>query len=173
MRNRFKLNEEEKNRIRGLHGISLITEQPDEEGYVGEGCTDEQRALGLEPIPGGGCGCPPNKSMDENGKCVEGADDTVDDVDDDKMDEELTDEEIEAVENPEDEGTWVAERWEDLTDAVRNIFSKTRRFKACRGKGVCPAFNRTRGRKLRRILRKIRFWNPRLKWPRIKLFKKR
>ena len=33
MRNRFNLNEEEKNRIRGLHGIQLITEQnqPDEE----------------------------------------------------------------------------------------------------------------------------------------------
>ena len=37
MRNRFNINEDEKNRIKGLHGINLITEQTDysdEEGVT-------------------------------------------------------------------------------------------------------------------------------------------
>jgi hypothetical protein len=44
---------------------------PDVEGYVGEGCTKAQEALGMLPIPGGGCGCPPGTKEDETGKCVD------------------------------------------------------------------------------------------------------
>jgi len=176
MRNRFNLSESEKNYIRGLHGIRVITEQDDDLDYsklIGKGCTEEELALGLEPIPGGGCGCPPNKFM-ENGKCVQGADDTADDVDDEEIiDDEMTDVELEDVENPEDEDSWLKERWEDLTDAVRNIFTKTRRFKRCRGKTSCAAWNRVDRNRKRRILRRISYSFPRIKWPRIKLFAKK
>jgi predicted ATP-grasp superfamily ATP-dependent carboligase len=134
MRNRFNINEEEKNRIRLLHGMSVITEQ-------------EEEALAVVD--------------DEE---VDGDDELVDTI---------TDEEVQAVENSEDEETWLAEKWEDLTDAVRNIFSKTRRFKLCRGRGSCMAFNSTPKQKLRRMLRRIRWQFPRIKWPRIKLFAKK
>jgi len=42
----------------------------EQEEFVGEGCTPAQIALGLEPIPGGGCECHPSKKMDESGNCV-------------------------------------------------------------------------------------------------------
>ena len=138
MRNRFNLSESEKNYIRGLHGIGIITEQEEEDLAV----------VDVEDTEAGG---------DEEVEVV----DTITDAD------------IEAVENPDDEGSWVAERWEDLTDAVKNIFSKTRNFRLCRGRGSCYAFNSTPKHKLRRMLRRIRWQFPRIKWPRIKLFAKK
>jgi len=50
----------------------------------GEGCTEIQLILGMEPVPGGGCECPPGTEENENGKCVEIEDDAdlIDDFDD-------------------------------------------------------------------------------------------
>ena len=174
MRNRFNLNESEKNYIRGLHGIRVITEQEEEEEIdysklIGKGCTQEELALGLEPIPGGGCDCPPNKRMDEDGNCV--IDEMLVDEDDEIVDDEITDEEI--ADTPEDEDSWLEERWEDLTDAVKNIFSRARRFRNCKGMTKCPDFNSFNKKRKRKILRRIRWRFPRIKWPRIKLFAKK
>ena len=169
MRNRFNLSESEKNYIRGLHGINVITEQ-EEEGYVGGGCTEDQLALGMEPIPGGGCECPPGTEEDETGNCVDAGNEEgevspeqEEQEDKDVVDEELTDEEVAAVVDPEKEETWLAERWEDLTDAVRNIFSRNKKFFGCRGKGACPSFNKMSRRRKRRMISRIT-----IQWPKIR-----
>jgi len=129
MRNRFNLSESEKNYIRGLHGIGLITEQEDEEVIA-----------------------------------------TTDEVGDDTDVETITDEEIEAVENPEEESTWIAETWDDLTDAVKKLFSKNRKLRRCYKSTACPEFaNMDRNGKVK-LLRRLKFRFPKLRWPRIKLF---
>ena len=169
MNNRFNVNEEEKNRIRGLHGIQVINEQTPAEtnsnepdgGYLGEGCTQDQIALGMEPIPGGGCECPPGTEEDETGNCIEG-EDTTEDVEEVGGDE-ITDEEIVNV--PDDEDSWLAERWEDLTDQVKNIFSRSKHFAGCSGRGSCPGFNKVSRRRKKRILRAISLNWPKIKWP--------
>ena len=78
--------------------------------------------------------------------------------------DEITDEEIADV--PDDEDSWLEERWEDLTDAVKNIFSRRRPFAGCRTTTPCPDFNKVSRRRKKRILRSISLAWPRIKWPR-------
>jgi len=127
MRNRFNLSESEKNYIRGLHGINVITEQEEEDLAV----------VDVEA----------------------GADEGVEEI----VDDEITNEEI--VDVPEDEDSWLEERWEDLTDGVRNIFTRSKHFAGCSGMGSCPAFNKVNRRRKKRILRGISLSWPRLRWP--------
>ena len=53
MKNRFNINESEKNRIRGLHGMQVITEQSSEKliscaaQVLGEGTPEEEKILAL------------------------------------------------------------------------------------------------------------------------------
>ena len=136
MNNRFKLNEEEKNRIRGLHGISVITEQEEEDLAVVDAGDEEA---------------------------------SVEDVEDADI---LVDDDLEVVvdenELPDDEDSWVAERWEDLTDAVRNIFSRNKKFSICRGKGVCAPFNRMNRRRKLRILTNLTMAFDNFNWPKFR-----
>ena len=168
MRNRFNLNEEEKNRIRGLHGISLITEQPEP---VEEPTFPDEEG---NPRPGDGCDAK-NLCDDPNnpGECIECEDveQGGDEFDDEIIDDEITDEEI--VDAPEDEDSWLKERWEDLTDAVRNVFRRSKHFAGCSGPNSCPAWGKVDRKRRRKILRRIRFKFPKIKWPKIKLFSKR
>ena len=138
MKNRFNLNEEEKNRIRGLHGINVINEQtpPD---------TDED-VEGVEALA----------SLEE----PEGNEPDVEEI----VDDEITDEEI--VDVPDDEDSWLEEKWEDLTDALKNIFRRSKHFAGCSGRGSCPGFNKVSRRRKKRILRAISLNWPRIKWPR-------
>ena len=141
MRNRFKLNEEEKNRIRGLHGISVITEQDDASFEVVNAVDDEEGVV----------------TADTQGEPE------VEEI----VDDEITAEEI--VDVPEDEDSWLEERWEDLTDAVRNIFTRSKHFAGCSGMSSCPAFNKVNRRRKKRILRAITLNWPKIKWPRFVL----
>ena len=79
------------------------------------------------------------------------------------VDDEITDEEIDDV--PDDEDSWLEERWEDLTDSVRRIFTRSKHFAGCSGKGSCPAFNNFNRRRKKRILRAISLNWPKIKWP--------
>ena len=91
--------------------------------------------------------------------------DSVEDPDvEEVVDDEITDEEI--VDAPEDEDSWLEERWEDLTDAVRNIFRRSKHFAGCSGPGSCPGFGKISRRRKKRILRAISLSWPRIKWPR-------
>lgn len=182
MRNRFNLSESEKNYIRGLHGIEVITEQggegtfnAEDEGYVGEGCTEAQLALGMEPIPGGGCGCPPGTEEDENGKCVASEVENPEEeasVDESEDADILVDDDLEVDvdenELADDEDSWLAERWEDLTDAVRNIFSRNKKFAGCRRMDKCPDFNKMNRRRKLRILSNLTKAFPKFRWPRFR-----
>ena len=131
MKNRFNLTEEEKNHIRGLHGIQVINEQTTgtEDGEEAVVTADAQEVPDVEEI----------------------------------VDDEITAEEI--VDVPEDEDSWLEERWEDLTDGVRNIFTRSKHFAGCSGMGSCPAFNKVNRRRKKRILRGISLSWPRLRWP--------
>ena len=79
------------------------------------------------------------------------------------VDDEITDEEI--VDAPDDEDSWLEERWEDLTDAVKNIFRRSKHFAGCSGPGSCPGFGKISRRRKKRILRSISLAWPRIKWP--------
>jgi len=135
MKNRFNLTEEEKNHIRGLHGIQVINEQTTgtEDGEEAVVTADAQEVPDVEEI----------------------------------VDDEITAEEI--VDVPEDEDSWLEERWEDLTDAVRNIFTRSKHFAGCSGMSSCPAFNKVNRRRKKRILRAITLNWPKIKWPRFVL----
>lgn len=135
MNNRFNVNEEEKNRIRGLHGINVINEQtlPDDVD------TEEVTSSLEEPVD---------------------AEPDVEEI----VGDEITDEEI--VDVPDDEDSWLEERWEDLTDQVKNIFSRSKHFAGCSGRGSCPGFNKVSRRRKKRILRAISLSFPKIKWPR-------
>ena len=84
----------------------------------------------------------------------------------------LVDDDLEADvdenELADDEDSWVAERWEDLTDAVRNIFSRNKKFFGCRGKGACPDFNRMNRRRKLRILTNLTIAFPKFRWPKFR-----
>jgi len=142
MRNRFKLNEEEKNRIRGLHGISVITEQDDASFEVVNAVDDEEGVV----------------TADTQGEPE------VEEI----VDDEITAEEI--VDVPEDEDSWLEERWEDLSEVVRNIFRRSKAFAACKPSVTsCPAFNEVSRRRKKRILRGISLSWPKIKWPKFVL----
>ena len=145
MKNRFNLNEEEKNRIRGLHGINVINEQtvpdiPDEEDIEVTASLEEPDPTTADPVD---------------------AEPETEEI----VDDEITDEEI--VDVPEDEDSWLEERWEDLTDAVKNIFRRSKHFAGCKPRSTsCPSFNKVSRNRKKRILRAISLNWPRIKWPR-------
>ena len=145
MKNRFNVNEEEKNRIRLLHGMKVITEQPEEDEPImpDEEVIDVEDSIVLPEVTL----TPEQEEQEEQ----------------DVADEELTADEVEAVVNPEKEDTWLAEKWEDLTDEVRNIFSRLKIFRMCRGKNACYAFNKKSKRRKRRMLSRIS-----INWPKIR-----
>ena len=130
----------ELNRARQIMGLKLINEQEEEEVIV-----DDEVDTTDQPSP------------DDEGVEQEEQEDK------DVADEELTDEEVAAVVDPEKEETWLAERWEDLTDEVRNIFSRNKKFFGCRGKGACPTFNKMSRRRKRRMISRIT-----IQWPKIR-----
>jgi len=134
----------ELNRSRELMGLKLINEQEEEEVIVDDEVdTTDQPSPDEEP------------SVEE----VEDMDILVDDdIEADVDENELTD----------DEDSWAAERWEDLTDAVRNIFSRNKKFSGCRGKGACPNFNRMNRRRKLRILSGLTTAFPKFRWPKFR-----
>ena len=114
-----------------------------------------------EPLPHPEIEFPDDEEATEDASVeeIEDADILVDDdIETDVDENELTD----------DEDSWVAERWEDLTDAVRNIFSRNKKFFGCRGKGTCPNFNRMNRRRKLRILTNLTIAFPKFRWPKFR-----
>ena len=128
----------ELNRAREMMGLEIINEQEEEDVVVVDDDVETQET--------------PEEEAKEDAEDAE------------IIDDEITDEVVQAIENPEDEDTWLEERWEDLTDAVKNIFSRAKLFRNCRGATKCPDFNSMRRRRKRRILSNIQFTWPRFKF---------
>ena len=139
----------ELNRSRELMGLKLINEQApvDADGNI------------IEPNP-----LNPDEEViaSEEEASVEEVEDADILVDDD------LEEDVDENELADDEDSWVAERWEDLTDAVRNIFSRNKKFFGCRGKGACPDFNRMNRRRKLRILTNLTIAFPKFRWPKFR-----
>ena len=65
---------------------------------------------------------------------------------------------------PDDEDSWLKEKWEDLTDDVKKVWSNI--FTNCTPKSGCPAFDRTPRQKLKSKLRRLTRKFPKLRlWP--------
>tara|TARA_R100001463_G_scaffold12745_12_gene34361 strand:- start:873 stop:1427 length:555 start_codon:yes stop_codon:yes gene_type:complete len=80
---------------------------------------------------------------------------------DDKISNEL---ELDLKNTPDDEDSWFEEKWEDLTDDVKEVWSKI--FTNCTPKSGCPAFDRTPRQKLKSKLRRLTSRFPKLRlWP--------
>ena len=131
----------ELNRSRELMGLKLINEQEEEELAVVD-----------------------DEVVDGEGVEEEASDEEIEDVDilvDDDIETDVDENEL-----TDDEDSWVAERWEDLTDAVRNVFSRNKKFAGCRKNSVCPDFNRMNRKRKLRILSNLTKAFPKFKWPR-------
>ena len=82
-------------------------------------------------------------------------------IDDDKIVKEL---EQDLKNTPDDEDSWLKEKWEDLTDDVKKVWSNI--FTNCTPKSGCPAFDRTPRQKLKSKLRRLTRKFPKLRlWP--------
>ena len=65
---------------------------------------------------------------------------------------------------PDDEDSWLKEKWEDLIDDVKKVWSNV--FTNCTPKSGCPAFDRTPRQKLKSKLRSLTRKFPKLRlWP--------
>ena len=83
------------------------------------------------------------------------------DIEDDKIANEL---EQDLKNTPDDEDSWLKEKWEDLTDDVKKVWSNI--FTNCTPKSGCPAFDRTPRQKLKSKLRSLTRRFPKLRlWP--------
>jgi hypothetical protein len=157
----------ELNRSRELMGLKLINEQQDIE-------RDEEG----NPRPGDGCAAKnlcddPNNpgeciECEEGGEAPDGASgEEIEDVDilvDDDIAADVDENEL-----TDDEDSWVAERWEDLTDAVRNVFRRNKKFSGCKPtKSACPSFNGMNRRRKLRILSNLTKAFPKFRWPKFR-----
>ena len=135
----------ELNRARQIMGLKLINEQEEEEVIV-----DDEVDTTDQPSPEEGA----------SGEEIEDVDILVDDdIAADVDENELTD----------DEDSWVAERWEDLTDAVRNVFRRNKKFSGCKPtKSACPSFNGMNRRRKLRILSNLTKAFPTFRWPKFR-----
>ena len=127
MRNRFNLNESEKNQIRRLHGIGIMEERT----YT------------------------PSSQITEGN--------------------ELTDADLNNI--SQNENDWVKGSWDELDNEIKNIYKKTEEFEGCledgddivneqRRENCRDLFGNYNDKGLRRILRKLFGWFPKLRWPR-------
>ena len=74
---------------------------------------------------------------------------------------ELNDTDLSNVSENEDD--WVKGSWDELDSEIKNIYKKTEEFKGCLEDGD-DVVNEQSG--LRKFLRKLFGWFPRLRWPR-------